>query len=240
MTQRKRNPAPSIILIAAALAYTALSGCSNDSPAATESSAINEQTRTPAPAAAPTSDDKSTMEKDAAFEFSTAREMGLPEEGFLMIADTYTQKAIIVGSKGILREYPMSSSKFGNGFQADSNKTPLGWHKVKERLGDKAAPGTRFVSRSPTGKVLQPEEWRNEIDGDYVLSRILWLTGLEPGVNAGGDKIDSHSRHIYIHGTNQEQLLGKPASHGCLRLSNRDVIELFDMVKGAELYCRII
>lgn len=238
MTRSKLNPDAAIMLIAAALALPLLSGCSNDSPAAKESTAIKTQTHPPA--SAPKYDARFIMEQDAAFEFATAREMGLPENGFVMIADTYSQKAIVVNAKGILREYPMSSSKFGNGFKADSNKTPLGWHKVQERMGDKAAPGTHFISRRPTGQVLAPEEWRNEIDGDYVLTRILWLKGLEPGVNAGDAKIDSHSRHIYIHGTNQEQLLGRPGSHGCIRLSNHDVIELFDMIKGAELYCRII
>jgi L,D-transpeptidase YbiS len=179
-------------------------------------------------------------DEDVAYLFNEARKRGLPANGYLLFADTLSQTTALISASGIVRKYPMSSSKFGNGSQANSNKTPLGWHKVTERFGSNALPGTRFVARRPTGEVVPENEWQNEIDGDYVLTRILWLSGLEKGKNTGHSSIDTHSRHIYIHGTNQEHLLGKPGSHGCIRLSNSDVIELFDIIENLELYCRII
>ena len=171
-------------------------------------------------------------------EFAEARRRGMPVDGLLLIADTSSQRATLINAEGILLDYPMSSSKYGTGSQVDSNKTPLGWHKVLERIGGDELQGRSFTSRVPDKSLLSPEQWRSNEGRDFVLTRILLLTGLEPGVNAGG-KVDSHERCIYIHGTNQEHLLGKPASHGCLRLSNRDVMELFDLSEGRQLYCLI-
>ncbi len=100
--------------------------------------------------------------------------------------------------------------------------------------------GQVFVSRRPVrGQTLLPSEWRGEGDADLILSRIFWLDGLEPGRNRGGT-VDSRSRYIYLHGTNQEQLLGKPASHGCVRMSNRDIAALYDMVRGRPFYVNIV
>ena len=175
---------------------------------------------------------------DSAKLFVEARRRGMTLDGMLLIADTPSQKAVLIGKNGVLREYLMSSSKYGNGNKAGSNQTPLGWHKVSERIGGDALQGRSFTSRQPDDTVLTPEQWRSDNGKDYVLTRILWLTGLEPGSNAGGT-VDSHERCIYIPGTNQEHLLGKPASHGCLRLSNRNVMELFDLSEGRDLYCLI-
>lgn len=88
------------------------------------------------------------------------------------------------------------------------------------------------------GQILPTAAWRAGGDADLILSRILWLDGLEPSVNKGGS-VDSRARYIYLHGTNQEQLLGTPSSHGCIRFSNDDIVELFDFAIGAELYCLI-
>ncbi len=170
--------------------------------------------------------------------FKDATKRGLPDEGLLILVDTASQRAIVVDVSGIQHEYRMSSSKFGNGSQADSNKTPLGWHKVAERIGGDQLQGRSFTSRRPDKTLLPPDQWRSDSGRDYVLTRILWLRGLEPGLNAGKN-VDSYNRCIYIHGTNQEHLLGKPASHGCIRLSNRDVMELFDISEGREVYCFI-
>ena len=180
----------------------------------------------------------SISEADAKVLFNEAVKRGLLSSGMLLIADTASQKALVVESSGIQYEYLMSSSKFGNGNLLDSNKTPLGWHKVTERIGGDQLQGRSFTSRIPDKTILPQDQWRSDNGKDYVLTRILWLTGLEPGINAGG-RVDSHNRCIYIHGTNQEHLLGKPASHGCLRLSNRDVMELFDISEGRQLYCVI-
>lgn len=171
--------------------------------------------------------------------FEQAVSRGLPRHQLLLVVDTALQRGALVSRRGTIREYPLSTSKFGTGNASGSNQTPLGWHKVQERFGADAAPGSVFVSRRATGRVVPPEGWRAPSPAeDLVLTRILWLVGLEPGVNSGRG-IDSHERCIYIHGTNQEQLLGSPASHGCIRLSNADVVHLFDFTEGATLFCFI-
>lgn len=120
----------------------------------------------------------------------------------------------------IVREWPCSTSIFGIGFTEGSNKTPLGSFVVKEKHGDGAASGTIFKSRQPVGLWTPGMETKS----DLVLTRILWLHGLEPR-NA-----NTYQRYIYIHGTNDEASIGRIASHGCVRLRNRDVIALFDLV----------
>lgn len=225
----------------AACALTTATGCTGRHPdkptktAATHSSAVQTEV-TPEPMKPLPTFSVSTTEAHRLI--AEARRRGMPSDGLLLIANTDTQRAVLVDSNEILLEYTMSSSKFGNGSQIHSNKTPLGWHKITERFGGEQIQGTVFKARQPLKRVLQPDEWRNDDDGDFVLTRILWLNGLEPGVNQGGAR-DTHTRCIYIHGTNQEHLLGTPASHGCIRLSNRDVMELFDLTEGRELYCLI-
>jgi len=117
--------------------------------------------------------------------------------------------------------------------------TPLGLHKVNERIGEGESEGRRFISRNPVNQIVPSGQRRQEQSEDMVLSRILWLSGVEDGKNRGGD-VDSHARCIYIHGTDQEQLLGKPASHGCVRMSNQDVVELFRLIKGRDTWCWIV
>lgn len=119
----------------------------------------------------------------------------------------------------MIRDWPCSTSKFGVGFQEGSHKTPLGRFVVRERHGDGAEIGTIFRSRQPVG-VWCPGM---ETQSDLVLTRILWLHGLD-SINA-----NTWQRYIYIHGTNDEAAVGRPASHGCIRLRNQDIIELFDL-----------
>jgi len=121
--------------------------------------------------------------------------------------------------------YRCSTAAKGVGSRENSYRTPLGWHEVGERFGDGLSWGAVLSSRKPTGAVWKPGE---KTAKDLVLSRILWLRGLEPGLNKGKG-IDSHDRYIYIHGTPAEAKLGTPASMGCVRLSNDDVIALFDV-----------
>ena len=104
-------------------------------------------------------------------------------------------------------------------------RTPPGWHRIRQRIGAGAESGTVFESREPTGAVWNGEER----DDDLILTRILTLDGLEEGVNRGAGR-DSLARYIYVHGTNHEPLLGRPVSHGCVRMSNADVTALFDAV----------
>ena len=123
----------------------------------------------------------------------------------------------------------MSTARAGIGGEEGSFRTPPGWHRIHARIGEDAAPGTVFVSREPTG-----ETWCGEArDDDLILTRILTLDGLEDGVNRGPG-CDSLARYIYLHGTNQEHLLGRPVSHGCVRLSNDDVRELFERVREGD------
>jgi lipoprotein-anchoring transpeptidase ErfK/SrfK len=119
----------------------------------------------------------------------------------------------------LYRSYPVSTSRFGLGSEPGSNKTPLGQFVVGEKIGTGAAHGSVFKSRKPTGEIaLQGGE------EDLILTRILWLDGLQE-VNA-----NTRERYIYIHGTNQEASLGTPASHGCVRMSNTDIVECFDEI----------
>jgi L,D-transpeptidase YbiS len=117
------------------------------------------------------------------------------------------------------RRFACSTSRFGLGTEAGSNKTPTGRFRVAEKHGEGAEPGVIFRSRVATEEVAAEGD-----ESDHVQTRILWLDGLDE-TNA-----NTKERYIYIHGTNAESQLGSPASHGCVRLSNADVIELFDEV----------
>lgn len=131
-----------------------------------------------------------------------------------------TQRLRLFDGVQLVREWPCSTSKFGIGSVEGSNKTPLGCFVVKEKHGDGAECGTIFKSRQPVGQWVPGMDTKS----DFVLTRILWLHGLE------ARNANTFQRYIYIHGTNDEQSIGRPASHGCVRLRNRDVIELFDLV----------
>ncbi|MGN0853775.1 MAG: L,D-transpeptidase family protein [Kiritimatiellia bacterium] len=147
------------------------------------------------------------------------------------LVDVARQRMTVSRGGTVVRVYRVSTSRAGVGAREGSGRTPPGRHRVVRLFGHHAAPGQVFVSRRAVkGRILPPAAWRAADGGDCVLTRILRLEGLEPGVNAGPG-IDSFARFIYIHGTNQEQLLGTPASHGCIRLANADVIDLFNLVK---------
>ncbi len=153
----------------------------------------------------------------------------------LIIISASEQKLYLIENKRVSAGYVISTAEAGLGSRSGSNKTPLGVHRVAQKFGDKAAPGTIFKARQNTGRIaeiLTQPGARSKADN--VTTRILWLSGMEPGVNKGG-KVDSHARYIYIHGTDEEGRLGKPASHGCIRMSNRNVIELFDKVPPGTL-----
>src|SRR6266404_1091216 len=118
-----------------------------------------------------------------------------------------------------LRTYPISSSRFGLGSEEGSMKTPLGEFRVAEKIGHEAAPGTIFKARVALG----PDDPLPDTE-DLITSRILWLEGLDE------DNANTRDRFIYIHGTKHEDKIGQPDSHGCIRMRNADVIELFDLV----------
>jgi len=130
-----------------------------------------------------------------------------------------------------LSRYSISTGRNGPGEQQDSFCTPRGWHVIAEKFGAGCAENTVFVGRRPTGEVYSPDLREQYPDRDWILTRILWLEGMQEGVNRGGD-VDSRNRYIYIHGSPDDVAMGKPGSHGCIRMRNRDVIELFDQVEA--------
>ena len=138
--------------------------------------------------------------------------------------------------KGIpIQQYPISTSEYGIGSKSGSNKTPLGVHIVKKKYGSNAKIGTIFKARANTGRIAKIlTETGKRSKADNVTTRILWLSGLEKGVNKGGN-VDSHRRYIYIHGTDEEGRLGSPASHGCIRMNNQDVIDLYRSIPEGTL-----
>ncbi|MCP4492840.1 MAG: L,D-transpeptidase [Gammaproteobacteria bacterium] len=124
------------------------------------------------------------------------------------------------------RSYPISTATKGLGNLIDSQKTPYGIHQIKEKIGGGQAKGMVFKGRVPTGRIADTNNMR---EMDEITSRILWLDGMEVGVNKGGAN-DSYERFIYIHGTSDEKRIGQPVSIGCVRMLNSDIIELFDEV----------
>ncbi len=128
-----------------------------------------------------------------------------------------------------VKQFPCSTSRFGIGQIEGSNRTPLGLHRIAEKIGADAAAGTVFKARRPVGHTSQPEFAHAKIT-----TRILWLEGLQPGFNRGG-QVDSHSRYIYIHGTADQSSIGRPTSCGCIHLADSDLIPLFDLLSPGTL-----
>ena len=148
----------------------------------------------------------------------------------ISIAD---QKLYLYDSGELVKEYIISSSKYGEGSEDGSFKTPLGKHKISKMIGGDQPHGMRFIGRIPSEIYPIYSEEKVFVTDDVVQSRIIWLTGMEEGINSGFG-IDSYARYIYIHGTPEEWLLGEKASKGCIRMSNSDVIELFNQLEGNE------
>lgn len=144
------------------------------------------------------------------------------------------QRLRLIVNDEIVAEYPISSSKFGIGNKVGSRKTPLGLHKISEKIGKDAPLGTIFNARENTGEIADFDS-ENPMYEDMITTRILRLKGLQEGVNMGKG-VDSDKRYIWIHGTAEEEKIGKPASHGCIRMKNEDIIELFANVRvGTEV-----
>lgn len=128
----------------------------------------------------------------------------------------------------LLKHFRISTSRFGTGQEANSNQTPLGLHRITEKIGGGHPVGTVFRSRQAVGLT-----WQGMPDA-AIAHRILWLEGLEPGFNRGGN-VDSHARYIYIHGVGDETTLGRSASRGCIHLAATDLLPLFDRVPAGTL-----
>jgi lipoprotein-anchoring transpeptidase ErfK/SrfK len=141
-----------------------------------------------------------------------------------------TQYIDIIDKNGsIIKRYAISTSKNGAGEQNGSYCTPRGRHIVRAKIGAGRPLNTVFVERRPTGEVYSPELARSFPKRDWILTRILWLSGCEPGYNRLG-KVDTMRRAIYIHGSPDSAEMGTPGSHGCIRMRNEDLVELFDLV----------
>lgn len=130
----------------------------------------------------------------------------------------------------LIREYSVSTAKNGAGEQMDSECTPRGEHIIAEKIGADAPLNTVFVGRQATGELYTPELRQQSPERDWILTRILWLSGCEEGRNRGGS-VDTHDRYIYIHGSPDDVRMGMPGSHGCIRMSNHDVVELFNQIE---------
>lgn len=142
------------------------------------------------------------------------------------------QTLSLVDDQGdIIASYPVSTALNGAGEQDGTGCTPRGEHYIRALVGKGLPENTVFRARRPTGETFSPDLARKHPERDWILSRIIWLCGLEPGKNRGPG-VDTFRRFIYIHGTPDTEPMGIPRSHGCIRMRNRDVIALFDRVRA--------
>lgn len=149
--------------------------------------------------------------------------------------DLGRQSLELFGDDGAcIRRYAVSTALNGPGEESGSQRTPRGRHRIRARIGAGAPSGAVFRGRRPTGECWTPEFAAAHPGRDWILSRILWLCGEEPGRNRLG-RVDSMRRYIYIHGTGDDQPMGVPLSHGCVRMRNREIIELFDLVPAGTI-----
>lgn len=140
------------------------------------------------------------------------------------------QSLTLFDAKGdVIKRYPVSTAARGAGEQMGSYQTPRGLHRIRARIGNGLPLGAVLRGRRPTGEVCTPELKAAQPGKDWILTRILWLCGEEPGVNRGG-QVDTMRRYVYIHGTPDDTPLGVTGSHGCVRMRNSDMVELFDQV----------
>jgi len=139
------------------------------------------------------------------------------------------QELRVLEGTRVVKKYSVSTAKKGVGEKNGSLCTPRGRHVVRAKIGAGQPAGTVFVRRRPTGEVWTPELDAKYPGRDWILTRILWLSGREPGKNRLGD-VDTMRRYIYIHGSPDRAEMGKPGSIGCVRMHNKDIVELFELV----------
>lgn len=139
------------------------------------------------------------------------------------------QEAELLAGDDILRRYAISTALNGAGEEDGSFCTPRGWHVIRARIGDGVPEGGVFRGRRWTGEVCTPALYASQPDRDWILTRILWLSGREPGRNRFG-RVDTMRRYIYFHGTPDAVTLGTPGSLGCIRMKNSDILDLFEVV----------
>lgn len=146
------------------------------------------------------------------------------------------QELRVVQGQQELARFRISTASNGVGEHQGSEQTPRGWHVIRARIGAGLPVNTVFVGRRPTGETYSPTLRMQYPDRDWILTRILWLSGLEPGVNRLG-AVDTMRRYVYIHGCPDEDIMGVPSSHGCIKMHNDDILTLFDMLPVGTRVC---
>lgn len=149
------------------------------------------------------------------------------EHGIRIKLDQQTLELLRDGEA--VRQYLISSALNGAGERYGSECTPRGKHTIRLKIGEGCPLNSVFTGRRPTGEIYSPALAASEPGRDWILTRILWLCGQQPGYNRGG-QCDTLRRYIYIHGTPDENTMGKPESHGCIRMKNKELVELFNLV----------
>jgi lipoprotein-anchoring transpeptidase ErfK/SrfK len=150
--------------------------------------------------------------------------------------DIARQQLTIIKLGNKVHSYPISTAKNGAGELKGSECTPRGWHSIRAKIGAHQALQTVFIGRRPTGEIYNPELAKLHPQRDWILTRILWLGGLEPHKNRYGN-VDSTWRYIYIHGSPDDTVTGSPQSHGCIRMKNADLLDLFNRIDvGIKVY----
>lgn len=139
------------------------------------------------------------------------------------------QKLYLFEANIISKIYKVSTSLKGAGNEISSYKTPLGLHFIYEKIGNNAPIGTLFINKKNTNKIVEIDSLTLNQNKDEITTRLMSLMGKELNINKGG-RVDTFKRGIYIHGTSNEKSIGKPSSHGCIRMKNNDIIELFNSV----------
>jgi lipoprotein-anchoring transpeptidase ErfK/SrfK len=151
-----------------------------------------------------------------------------------ILVDLASQTLELLEGESLLRRYSVSTGLLGPGERIGSGCTPRGRHRVRIGIGHDCPEGTVFRGRRPTGEIYDERLAARFPERDWILTRILWLTGLEPGRNRGG-QVDTLRRYIYIHGCPDTAPMGVALSQGCIRMRNADLIELFDLVEAGTL-----
>jgi L,D-transpeptidase YbiS len=204
----------------------------NPAPAPQPAAQVSEPAPLPAPAetqaAAPAPEDgvNTLTDEQWAYLASQGWNHSAGESALGVWVSVDEQMFRVIRGREIVWEVPCATAANGTGSLSGSYKTPLGWHVVKRKTGANAPWGQVFRGGQPTSEIWKPGQSTKE---DLVLTRILFLDGLEPGKNKGGN-VDSYNRKIYIHGTNDEARIGTPSSHGCVRLRNDDAIAAYDLI----------
>ena len=153
----------------------------------------------------------------------------MPDFSLYLDISISKQQLQVIENEKVICSYPVSTAKNGAGEKMGSECTPTGWHRIRAKIGANQPIKSVFIGRRVTGEIYNEELEKQHPRRDWILSRILWLGGLEPYKNRYGN-VDSTWRYIYIHGCPDDLLQGKPESHGCIRMKNADVMDLFERV----------